>query len=61
MKQRGCLEMKSITTECQRHQGAVIASQEYKDQYCEEKIRIWKVGNRTALKRVSLTQRTLSS
>ena len=32
----------NITTEVQRHLGAVIASQEYKDQYCEEKIRIWK-------------------
>ena len=32
----------NITTEGQRHLGAVIASQEYKDQYCEEKIRIWK-------------------
>ena len=31
----------NITTEGQRHLGAVIASQEYKDQYCEEKIRIW--------------------
>ena len=32
----------SITTEGQRHLGGVIASQEYKDQYCEEKIRTWK-------------------
>ena len=32
----------NITTEGQRHLGAVIASQEYKDQYCEEKIRIRK-------------------
>ena len=31
----------SITTEGQRHLGAVIASQENKDLYCEEKIRIW--------------------
>ena len=32
----------NITTEGQRHLGAVIASQEYKDQYCEEKVRVWK-------------------
>ena len=31
-----------ITTEGQRHLRAVIASQEYKGQYCEEKIRMWK-------------------
>ena len=31
-----------IITEGQRHLGAVIASQEYKDQYCEEKVRAWK-------------------
>ena len=29
----------NIKTEGQRHLGAVIASQEYKDLYCEEKIR----------------------
>ncbi|CAH3041668.1 unnamed protein product, partial [Porites lobata] len=32
----------NITTEGQRHLAAVIASQEYKDQYCEEKVRAWK-------------------
>ena len=32
----------NITTEGQRHLGAVIALQEYKDQYCEEKVRVWK-------------------
>ena len=32
----------NITTEGQRHLGAVIASQEYKDQYCEEKVWAWK-------------------
>ena len=32
----------NITTEGRRHLGAVIASQEYKDQYCEEKIIILK-------------------
>ena len=32
----------NITTDGQRHLGAVIASQEYKDQYCEEKVRVWK-------------------
>ena len=31
----------NITTEGQRHLGAVIASQEYKDQYCEE-VCAWK-------------------
>ena len=30
----------NIATEGQRHLGAVIASQEYKDQYCEEKVRV---------------------
>ena len=28
----------NITTEGQRHQGAVIGSQEFKDQYCREKV-----------------------
>ena len=32
----------NITTKGQRHVGAVKASQEYKDQYCEEKVRVWK-------------------
>ena len=32
----------NITTEGQRHLGAVIASQEYKDQCCEEKVWAWK-------------------
>ena len=32
----------NITTDGQRHLGAVIASQEYKDQYCEEKVCAWK-------------------
>ena len=32
----------NITTEGQRHVGAVIASQEYKYQYCEEKVCAWK-------------------
>ena len=32
----------NITTEGQRHLGAVIASQEYKDQYCEVKVCAWK-------------------
>jgi len=31
----------NIMTEVHRHLGAVIASQEYKDQYCEEKVRVW--------------------
>ena len=32
----------NIMTEGQRHLGAVIASQEYKDQYCEKKVCAWK-------------------
>ena len=32
----------NITTEGQRHLGAVIGSQQYKDQYCREKILGWK-------------------
>ena len=32
----------NITTEGKRHLGAVIGSQEYKDQYCNEKVQGWK-------------------
>ena len=32
----------NITTEGKRHLGAVIGSQEYKDQYCDEKVQGWK-------------------
>ena len=32
----------NVTTEGQRHLGAVIGSQEFKDQYCREKILRWK-------------------
>jgi len=32
----------NITTAGHHHLGAVIASQEYKDQYCEERVRVWK-------------------
>ena len=32
----------NITTEGQRHLGAVIGSQEFKDQYCREKVLGWK-------------------
>ncbi|XP_068684892.1 uncharacterized protein [Montipora foliosa] len=32
----------NITIEGQRHLGAVIGSQEYKDMYCKEKVRAWK-------------------
>ena len=32
----------NITTEGQRHLGAVIGSQEFKDEYCQEKVRKWK-------------------
>ena len=31
-----------FTTEGQRHLGAVIKSQEFKDQYCREKVLGWK-------------------
>ena len=31
----------NITTEGKRHLGAVIGSQEYKDQYCDEKVQGW--------------------
>ena len=32
----------NVTTEGQRHLGSVIGSQEFKDQYCREKILSWK-------------------
>ena len=32
----------NITTEGQRHLGAVIGSQKYKDQYCGDKVLSWK-------------------
>ncbi|KXJ16293.1 hypothetical protein AC249_AIPGENE28269 [Exaiptasia diaphana] len=32
----------NVTTEGQRHLGAVIGSQQYKDQYCQDKIQAWK-------------------
>ena len=53
----------NITTEGQRHLGAVIASQEYKDQNFEEKIRIWKeeIERLYEIERVSHIQRTLPS
>ena len=51
----------NITTEGQCYLGAVIASQEYKDQYCEEKDRVWKEEIERLSQRPGLTQRTLPS
>ena len=53
----------NITTEGQRHLGAVIGSQEFKDQYCREKVLGWK-GELEALSEIqgaSLMQPTLFS
>ena len=44
-----------ITTEGQRHLGAVIGSQEFKDQYCREKILRWK-GELEALSEIARSQ-----
>ena len=53
----------NITTEGQRHLGAVIASQEYKDHYCEEKVRIWKeeIEGVSEIAKSQPPQRTLPS
>ena len=42
----------NITTEGQRHLGAVIGSQEFKDQYCREKVLGWK-GELEALSEIA--------
>ena len=42
----------NVTTEGQRHLGAVIGSQEFKDQYCREKILRWK-GELEALSEIA--------
>ena len=45
----------NVTTEGQRHLGAVIGSQEFKDQYCQEKILSWK-GELKALSEIARSQ-----
>ena len=45
----------NVTTEGQRHLGAVIGSQEFKDQYCREKILRWK-GELKALSEIARSQ-----
>ena len=45
----------NITTEGQRHLGAVIKSQEFKDQYCREKVLGWK-GELEALSEIARSQ-----
>ena len=63
-----CGEEVDITTEGQRHLGAVIASQEYKDQYCEEKVRAWKeeierlseIATSQPMRRILLSQKATS-
>ena len=45
----------NVTTEGQRHLGAVIGSQEFKDQYCREKILRWK-GKLKALSEIAKSQ-----
>ena len=45
----------NIATEGQRHLGAVIGSQEFKDQYCREKVLGWK-GELEALSEIARSQ-----
>ena len=45
----------NITSELQRHLGAVIGSQEFKDQYCREKVLGWK-GELEALSQIARVQ-----
>ena len=45
----------NITSEGQRHLGAVIGSQEFKDQYCREKVLGWK-GELEALSQITRSQ-----
>ena len=45
----------NVTTEGQRHLGAVIGSQEFKDQYCRQKILRWK-GELEALSEIARSQ-----
>ena len=45
----------NVTTEGQRHLGSVIVSQEFKDQYCREKVLRWK-GELKALSEIARSQ-----
>ena len=45
----------NITTEGQRHLGAVIGSKEYKEQYCRDKVQVWK-RNITSLAEIAKSQ-----
>ena len=45
----------NITTEGQRHLGAVIGSQKFKDQYCWEKVLGWK-GELEVLSEIARSQ-----
>ena len=45
----------NITTKGQRHLGAVVGSQEFKDQYCREKVLRWK-GELEALSEIARSQ-----
>ena len=45
----------NITTEGQRHLGAVIGSRQFKDQYCREKVLGWK-GELEALSEIARSQ-----
>ena len=45
----------NITTDGQRHLGAVIASQKFKDQYCRQKVLAWK-GEIEALSKIARSQ-----
>ena len=47
----------NVTTERQRHLRAVIGSQEFKDQYCQEKILRWK-GELEALSEIARSYNT---
>ena len=48
----------NITTEGQRHLGTVIGSQEFKDQYCGEKVLGWK-GELEALSEITRSHQGL--
>jgi len=45
----------NIATKDQRHLGTVVGSQEFKDQYCREKVLLWK-GELEALPGKALSQ-----
>ena len=48
-------DMVNMTTEGQRHLGAVIGSQEYNDHYCREKVLGWK-GEIETLSKIAKSQ-----